>query len=132
MKKLNVLEASISSLIVYAIGIMFFTGSYYLPLMADQDLQANLILMIGMIPAGFIATRYYYRKANSTNPVILGVSMFLGAMVLDALITVPFFIIPLGGNHFTFFSDPGFWLIGLEYILVIVFSNRIIMGKAPA
>ena len=45
--------------------------------------------------------------------------MFLVAMVLDALITVPFLIMPYGGTYFSFFSDPGFWLIAVEYISVV-------------
>ena len=45
--------------------------------------------------------------------------MFLGAMILDAIITVPLFIIPNGGSHLSFFGDPGFWLIGLEYVSVV-------------
>lgn len=45
--------------------------------------------------------------------------MFLVAMVLDALITVPFLIMPYGGTYLSFFSDPGFWLIAVEYISVV-------------
>ena len=45
--------------------------------------------------------------------------MFSSAIVLDALITVPVFIIPHGGNHLSFFGDPGFWLIGFEYVTVV-------------
>ena len=127
MKNINILRATVSSIIVYAIGISVFVGSYFIPLMDDQDLQANLFLMMGIIPAGYIASRFYYNQRLNTRPIILGMCLFAGAIVLDALITVPVFIRPLGGDHFTFFGDPMFWLIGLEYVLVISISGRVIM-----
>ena len=51
MKNLNVKHALISSIVVYLIGITSYIGSYFVPLLDDQDLQANLILMIAIIPA---------------------------------------------------------------------------------
>ena len=37
---------------------------------------------------------------------------------LDALVTVPFFVIPNGGSHYTFFTSVGFWFIAFEFLLV--------------
>jgi len=45
--------------------------------------------------------------------------MFLVTIVFDALITVPVFIMPYGGDHLSFFSDLGFWLLAVEYISVV-------------
>ena len=128
MKKLNLKHALLSSLIVYIIGISAYIGSYYIPILEDEALQANLILMVAIVPAVILGTFLYYRRGHETNGLLLGVTMFLGAMVLDAAITVPFFIMPYGGTHMTFFSDPGFWLIALEYI-AIVFFYAIIKGR---
>lgn len=104
---------------MYLIGIVAFIGSYYVPIMTDADLQANIFLMVAMIPAASFGAFLYYRKNFMTHGLLLGIVMFLGAMVLDALITVPLFIIPNGGNHYVFFVDPGFWLIGIEYVAVV-------------
>ncbi|WP_417611933.1 DUF5367 family protein [Owenweeksia hongkongensis] len=120
MKSLNLKHVAISAATVYAIGILAFVGSYFVPLLDDADFQANLVLMIAIIPAAYLGAHLYYRKAHGTNGFLLGGSMFLGAMILDALITVPLFIIPNGGNYVSFFGDPGFWLIGVEYIGVVV------------
>ena len=119
MKNLHFKSATISALIVYVIAIIAFVGSYFFPIMADADLQANWVLSIVLIPAAFLGAHIYYRKGHQTNGFILGVCMFLVAMVLDAIITVPFFIMPYGGNHISFFSDPGFWLIAVEYVSVV-------------
>ncbi len=119
MKQINIKYAIVSSLAVYLIGIVAFVGSYYVPIMTDADLQANIFLMVAMIPAASFGAFLYYRKNLITHGLLLGLVMFLGAMILDALITVPLFIIPNGGDHYAFFVDPGFWLIGIEYVAVV-------------
>ncbi len=120
MKTLNLKHAGISSLMVYAIGILAFVGSYFVPLMENPDLQANIVLMVAIAPAAFVGAHLYYRRGHTIHGGLVGATMFTGAIVLDALITVPVFIIPNGGTYRTFFGDPGFWLIGLEYIVVVV------------
>uniref|UniRef100_UPI003561D8EE DUF5367 family protein n=1 Tax=Mariniphaga sediminis TaxID=1628158 RepID=UPI003561D8EE len=105
MKNLNLKHVIISSLVVYVLGIMAFVGSYFVPIMEDTDLQANIVLMAAIIPAAYLGAHLYYRRGNTTHGFVLGSVMFLSAIVLDAIITVPVFIIPNGGNHLAFFGD---------------------------
>lgn len=119
MTHLHFKHAALSSIIVYIIGITAYIGSFFVPIMEDPDDQANLVLMLAIIPAAILGARLYYRRGHDTHGILLGVIMFLGAMILDTLITVPLFIIPHGGNHLTFFGDPGFWLIAVEYIAIV-------------
>jgi len=133
MKNLNIKHLIISSLTVYILGILAFVGSYFVPFMEDADFQANMVLMIVVIPAAFLGAHLYYRRGNATNGFLLGSTMFLSAMILDAIITVPVFIIPNGGSHLTFFGDPGFWLIALEYIIVVALYWRMkVVNQARA
>jgi len=125
MKTLNIKHVAISAMVVYIIGITAFIASYFVTISDNADLQANYVLMIAMIPAALFGAHLYYRKGHKTNGFILGTLMFFGAMILDALITVPAFIIPNGGDYLSFFGDPGFWLIALEYIGVVVVYWRI-------
>ncbi|MFZ1806990.1 MAG: DUF5367 family protein [Cyclobacteriaceae bacterium] len=120
MNSLNLKHAALSSVVVYTLGILAFVGSFFVPLMDDLELQANLALMVAIIPAAYFGALIYYRKGHKTSGFVLGFAMFIGAILLDAIITVPVFIIPNGGNHLSFFKDPGFWLIGIEYITVVV------------
>jgi hypothetical protein len=87
--------------------------------MSDSDLQANWVLSIFLIPAALLGTHIYYRKGHQTNGFVLGIFMFMIAMILDVLITVPFFIMPYGGSYKSFFIDLSFWLIAVEYISVV-------------
>ncbi len=129
MKNLNLKHAIISSLVVYVLGILAFVGSYFVPIMENPDLQANIVLMAAIIPAAFLGAFLYYRRGNSTHGFVLGSAMFSSAIVLDAIITVPVFIIPNGGNHLTFFGDPGFWLIGFEYVAVVATYWKLKVAK---
>ena len=132
MRKLNLKHAFISSIVIYVLGIIAFVGSYFVPVMENLELQANLVLMVAIIPAVSLGSHLYYRKGHPTNGLPLGLIMFLGAMVLDAIITVPLFIMPYGGTHLSFFTDPGFWLIALEYVLVVVIYSKLRLRQAVA
>jgi hypothetical protein len=119
MKNFHIKSVIISAIIVYALGVTAFVVSYFFPVMSDPDLQANWVLSIALIPSAALGAHIYYRKGHMTNGFVLGVLMFLIAMILDTLITVPLLIMPHGGNHITFFTDPGFWLIAVEYVSVV-------------
>lgn len=119
MKTIHLKSVIISAILVWSLGVMAFVGSYFVQVLEDPDLQANWVLSIALIPAALLGAHIYYRKGHQTNGFILGISMFLVAMVLDAIFTVPFLIMPYGGNYSSFFTDPGFWLIAVEYISVV-------------
>ncbi|WP_319480229.1 DUF5367 family protein [uncultured Draconibacterium sp.] len=129
MKNINFKHVIISCLVVYVLGILAYVGSYFVPIMEDPDLQANIVLMAAIIPAAYIGAYLYYRRGNTTHGVVLGIVMFSSAIVLDAIITVPVFIIPNGGNHLSFFGDPGFWLIGFEYVAVVITYWKLKVAK---
>ncbi|MEA3437304.1 MAG: DUF5367 family protein [Thermodesulfobacteriota bacterium] len=119
MTNINIKSALISAAIVWTLGVTAFVASYFFPVMSDPDLQANWVLSIALIPSAAFGAHIYYRKGYKTNGFVLGTTMFVVAMILDALFTVPIFIIPQGDNHITFFTDPSFWLIAIEYVSVV-------------
>ena len=119
MKSLNIKSAAISAAIVWSIGVMAFVSSYFVPVMSDPDQQANWVLSLVLIPVATLGAHIYYRKGHHTNGFLLGTTMFIVAMVLDALITVPVLVLPNGGTYAGFFTDTAFWLIAVEYISVV-------------
>jgi hypothetical protein len=129
MQSINLKRASISALIIWILGVSAFVGSYYLPMMENLDEQANWFLTVALIPAIFMGVYFYHKRSNRTNWLLLSGFMFFLTMLLDALITVPLFIMPVGGDHLSFFGDPGFWILGLEYVLMVFIANRIFGGK---
>ncbi|MDW7691948.1 DUF5367 family protein [Flammeovirgaceae bacterium SG7u.111] len=108
----------LAAVVAWCLGVSAYSCSYLFTLLNDPEMQANIILTIALIPSAIIGARFYYAK-EEVNGFKLGSMMFLVTMCLDALITVPLLIIPSGGSYLSFFSDLGFWLIAVEYILVV-------------
>tara|TARA_R110002096_G_scaffold319035_1_gene513305 strand:- start:1805 stop:2203 length:399 start_codon:yes stop_codon:yes gene_type:complete len=113
MKQFRIIVIGI---IIWIIGVSIYTLSFYIPILEDPELQANIFLSLGMLPVVWFGTKLYYRKKSTTKGYWLGLTFFLVAAVLDALITVPFLMAPYGGTHYSFFTAAGFWLIGIEFI----------------
>ncbi|MEM8895098.1 MAG: DUF5367 family protein [Bacteroidota bacterium] len=125
MKRLDIPRAMLSALIAWTIGVTAYVTSFFIPVMSDQEAQANLVLLIALIPAAAIGARFYFVKGSATSGLLLGTFMFINTIILDAVITVPVFIYPTGGNHYTFFGDMGFWLLGLEYVIVVTIYSKL-------
>ncbi len=111
--------------ILIGIGIWFlavcsYTLSYQFRILEDPDQQANMILFTAVMPLVWLGSYIYYKKGSTTHGYLVGQLFLIVAAFLDAIITVPLFIIPNGGNHYTFFTDFGFWIIALELIGVAV------------
>lgn len=115
MKQFRIIVIGI---IIWIIGVSIYTLSFYIPILEDPELQANIFLSLGMLPVVWFGTKLYYRKKSTTKGYWLGLAFFLVAAALDALITVPFLIAPYGGTHYSFFIAIGFWLIGLEFVVM--------------
>ncbi|UCD61206.1 MAG: DUF5367 family protein [Flavobacteriaceae bacterium] len=112
-------RAILSAAMVWAIGITAYILSYFVEFLENPELQANIVLTLVLIPSVILGAKYYYKNGADTHGFKLGVFMFLITICFDALITVPLFIIPEGGSYLSFFVDPWFWVIGLEYILLV-------------
>ena len=123
---MNTIKAILIGIGIWAVAVSFFTLSFEFQIMEDLNEQANIVLSTVIIPLVWLGSYLYYRKEHAPHGFYTGLTFFLVAAFLDAIITVPLFIIPNGGNHFTFYMDLGFWLIALE-IMVIALSYYYIM-----
>ena len=102
--------------IIWALGVSFFSLSFFLNILEDAQLQANLVLFITVLPLVWMGSKLYYKRDYKTPGYIVGMTFFLVAAALDAMITVPFLVLPNGGTYYDFFTDMGFWLIGAEFV----------------
>ncbi len=105
---------------IWAAGVSAFTLSYYVPILENPDQQANIVLFTVVMPLVWLGSHLYYKNDRSTHGYLIGQTFLLVAAALDALVTVPVFMIPNGVNHYDFFTDPGFWGIACEFIAVAV------------
>lgn len=117
---MKIKRAILAGMVIWFIGILFYSMSYMFPIMEDAESQANIVLFIVVMPLVWFGCHYYYQKDNRTHGYLVGQTMLLTAVALDALITVPFFMIPNGIDHYSFFTSFGFWIIAFEFLAVAV------------
>ncbi|AZQ59339.1 hypothetical protein EJ994_11160 [Maribacter sp. MJ134] len=103
-------------ILIWIIGVSLYASSFYVPLLEDAEQQANIWLSIVIVPVVWYGAKLYYRNNINTHGLRVGLIFFIISAVLDALITVPFTVLPYGGTYSDFFIDFGFWFIGLEFI----------------
>ena len=115
MKQLRTIGLGV---IIWITGVSIYSVSFYIPILEDKEFQANILLSLGILPVVWFGAKQYYKKENAVKGYWLGLAFFLIAAVLDAVITVPFLIIPYGGTYYSFFTAGGFWLIGMELVLM--------------
>ena len=113
------LKAVLIGVFIWFLGASFYTASYLFPFLKNVELQANLTLAIALIPNAWLGARLYYKWQPNTHGLHVGLVVLLTAILLDALITVPFFILPAGGSYLGFFGTASFWFIAIEYLLVV-------------
>ena len=117
MKHLRAISIGV---VIWIVGVSVFTLSSYIFILDDAEQQANMLLFISVMPLVWFGSKQYYKKDANTHGYWVGQTFFLTATALDALITVPVFIIPNGGSYYQFFTDLSFWLIGFEFITITV------------
>lgn len=117
---MKTMRAILLGIAIWIIAVLFYSNSYYLPILADADTQANIILFVAVMPLVWFGCFYYYKKDRKTHGYLVGQTMLLTGVALDALITVPLFVIPNGGSHYSFFTSAGFWIIAFEFLSVAI------------
>ncbi|WP_296386413.1 DUF5367 family protein [Winogradskyella sp.] len=115
---MKIKRAIILGTIIWSIGILLYSISYYIPILENADAQANLALFVAVMPLVWFGSKFYYKKDRQTHGYLVGQTFLLIAVILDALITVPFFIIPEGGSYYSFFTGFGFWIIASEFLVI--------------
>lgn len=104
--------------VIWILGVSSYTISFYIPIMKDAEMQANLVLFLSVIPLVWFGSALYYQAETKTPGYKVGQTFLLVSAALDALITVPLFMVPNGVDHLTFFTSFGFWLVAFEFICI--------------
>lgn len=114
----TIIRTTIIGVIVWMIGVSVYSISFYIQILENPEFQANIILTMAVIPLVWFGAKAFYKKENNVSGMLLGLTLFFTAGILDAVFTVPYLIIPNGGSYEQFYTDLGFWLIGLEFVII--------------
>lgn len=116
------------AIVVWILGVSFYSLSNYIKVIDNPELQANLFLVVGILPSALLGTHLFY-EYSSRKPAVLALVFISVAALLDALITVPVFIIPNGGSYSAFFGDVMFYLVLVEFYLIVYVSGNFLAKK---
>jgi len=108
MKYLKIVLPGISvwlcvSLTFYILG--------FIPIINGSFKSQAVIVMIFIVLYANESALFYYKNGIKLHGLLLGIIMSLTALLLDALVTVPFIEIPNGRSYYNFFSSPVLWIL---------------------
>ena len=98
-----------------------FTILESVPQIKDSlNLQSFFVCLL-LVPFAIFGASIFYRNGNKEQGLKVGLIMGITALLLDAVITVPFVEMPRGGSYQSFFSYPILWLMVLINVTTVFF-----------
>ncbi len=116
------LRAVFSGSVVWILISITFMILTFIPVIKESLNQQALVVAILIVPYSLFGAYLYYKDGNKHNGLLLGIIMVVVALLLDALITVPFIEIPSGGSYISFYFYPVLWVfVGINIATVYLF-----------
>lgn len=116
---MNTLRALLVGAALWAMIFIEWSILMFTPGVAEMEWMQFTIFYLLLIPISLFGAWLFYKKESSMNGFLAGLLMLVAGIVLDAIITLPLFIIPQGGSYLEFYTAP-LMLIGfVEMILVV-------------
>lgn len=124
----NRLLSLVCAILGWILGVSVYLLSFFIPVLENPEQQANIVLVLAIIPIACLGTYLFYKKGQM-KPSALALTFVLVAVLLDALITVPVFVIPAGGSYLAFFADPMFYTIVVVYYFIAYYFGKHLTQK---
>ncbi|MCA0931317.1 DUF5367 family protein [Lutimonas saemankumensis] len=125
------LYSIVCAILVWILGVGFYLLSFYVPVLENPELQSNIVLALAIIPSSCLGTYLFYKKGY-LKPASLALTFITVAIVLDMLITVPVFVIPNGGSYSSFFGDPMFYTLVVEFYFIVLYYGNYLTKTVEA
>ena len=121
---MNYYRATLAGATVWLLVIVTFTLLTYVPGGENSMvLQAGVVtVLMGLYAAA--GSFLYYRNVVEDHGLKVGIWASGTALLLDVLITVPFFEIPNGGGYAQFFTAPLLWVLVIVNIATFYLFGR--------
>lgn len=115
---MKILRAILAGAITWVLIFILWTIMIFVPVLKDMEILQYLIHYAVLIPIVILGASYYYKSMDKVNGFILGLTMLIVGMILDAIITVPFFTKPQGTGYAEFFINPLIWVGFVEFVVI--------------
>ncbi|MBF4515545.1 DUF5367 family protein [Flavobacterium sp. ANB] len=121
---MNYVKILLPGILVWiAVSISFYILSFVPLVNSSFPLQAALVMLLIIFYANESA-KIYYKSGSKIHGFVIGITMSIIVLLLDIIITVPFFEIPNGRSYHHFFSNPVLWILVSLNILTVYFYWR--------
>nr|WP_315151723.1 DUF5367 family protein [uncultured Flavobacterium sp.] len=118
-------RAIVSGTIAWFCVVITFYVLENIPIVQKSSTAMAIVAAFTIVFYAWFAAVFYYKKAEKKYGLQAGIVITATALILDALITVPFIEIPKGSSHQAFFSNPLLWILAIiNVITVFVYWKR--------
>ena len=129
---MKIFRAILAGTIVWVLIFFTFTTMSFIPVLKDSEVLQFMMLYFIIIPIAILGAKFYYKKGTSTNGLIIGLIIVITALSLDAIITVPFLVIPNNGSYLEFFANPLLLILAIEIIIIVYLYWKLKVKKQHA
>ena len=121
---MNYFRAMLAGAMVWLLVIVTFTVLTYVPGVENSMVQGGVVTVL-MVLYATAGSFLYYRNVVEDHGLKVGIWASGTALLLDVLITVPFFEVPNGGGYAQFFTAPLLWvLVIINVVTFYLFGRR--------
>lgn len=115
---MNKIRAILSGILVWVLVFSTFTVLSFIPATKDSPTLQNILVSLLLILFSYLGASFYYKGGNKTHGFLVALAMIMTILFLDAIITVPFVVIPQNGSYAAFFTSLILWILVVENILI--------------
>lgn len=115
MKKIG--KAILYGVLLWAIMFILWSIMIFTPWIKDIPTVQYIISYAALIVAVILLSKSFYKSKGKANGFLLGLIFVVVGIILDAVVTVPLFIIPQDMSYTEFFVS--IWA-GISYALMIL------------
>ncbi len=118
---MNYKRAIVFGLMLWLAIFIVLSLLMFIPVLKESNWAVNIVFWILLVPMVLLLSKWYFKQEPPTvkKGLVLGIIALSVSIVLDILITVPFFV----GSFAVFFGDWMLWAAMFEILLLTVFAG---------
>lgn len=115
----------ITGLMMWVLILTVFIVLLMLPITKDSPALQNTVLCVLVAPIALLGAKLYYQSNDQSSGIQVGIALVAVSLIMDAIITTPFIIIPQGGSYLEFYTSGILWLVVAENIAIVYLYQRL-------
>lgn len=114
----------ITGLVMWVLILTVFIALLMLPITQGSPVLQNTVLFVLVAPIALLGAKLYYQSNDQSSGIQVGIALVAVSLIMDAIVTTPFIIIPQGGSYLEFYTSGILWLVVAENIAIVYLYQR--------